>query len=65
MNIFKKIFSKRKKETEEKPQEECWYNNAHELSKSKWVVPEADEGALAGENSYLYATAQQAAKHQG
>ena len=29
MNIFEKLFGKRKKE-EEKPKNECWYNNAHE-----------------------------------
>ena len=61
MNIFKKLFSKRKKKEEKKP--ECWYNNYHERTKTEWVPLE--DGALAGENQYLYATAQQAAKHQG
>ncbi len=61
MNIFKKLFSKGKKE--EQKQEECWYNNHHE--KEKGTSGEPLEGVgLCGENSYLYATAQQAAKKQ-
>lgn len=31
MNIFQKLFGKKKKAEQEK-KEECWYNNAHEGS---------------------------------
>jgi hypothetical protein len=61
MSIFSKIFGKRKKE--EKKEAECWYNNHHEKEKGEMELP-VDTGALSGDNSYLYATAQQAAKHQ-
>ncbi|MBR2646210.1 MAG: hypothetical protein IKD47_01440 [Clostridia bacterium] len=59
IRVLKKIFRKKKKEKEQ----ECWYNNYHERTKTEWVPLEG--GALAGENQYLYSTAQQAAKHQG
>ena len=47
MNIFKKIFGKKKRKIEEKEcwyndkhekknEEECWYNNFHEQKKGKW-----------------------------
>ena len=59
---MKKLFNKEKKKEEK--QEECWYNNYHERTKTEWV-PAEEGGALSSENSYLYVTAQQAAKHQG
>ena len=64
MGFFTKIFAKRKKE--EKKEAECWYNNYHEQEKGECMPPELmDTGALSQDNSYLYSTAQQAAKHQG
>ena len=43
MNIFKKIFGKKKEKTKEEKtkeekQQECWYNNAHEGSLGHSVV---------------------------
>ena len=61
MGLFRKLFKKSKKE--EKPQEKCWYNNAHEVPSPKWIAPE--EGAIGpSPNSGLYSTAMQAARNQ-
>ena len=61
MKVIEKILGKKDKKEEKK--EECWYNNAHELPKDKWVeTPEG--GAFSSPNSYFYSTAQQAAKQQ-
>ena len=61
MNIFKKIFCKRKKEEEQKP--ECWYNDVP--SQEKGIFLEPSDAMIGSPNSYTYTTAQQAAKHQG
>ena len=42
MNIFKKIFKKRKKEKEP----ECWYNNFHQTKKRRGqTIENADPGS--------------------
>ena len=38
MNIFKKLFGKKKEKAKEEKQQECWYNNAHEGSLGHSVV---------------------------
>ena len=48
MNIFKKIFKKRKKE--KKP--ECWYNNAHDESGIRTADPADTVGAAGSANAY-------------
>ena len=50
MNIFKKLFCKRKKEELEEQKEECWYNDVQEQAKSGWVSPE-EGGALSNGNA--------------
>jgi hypothetical protein len=62
MKLFKRLFKRKKKE--EVKQEECWYNNVHELEQKPGQ--EYIEGAaLCGENQHFYSSTQQAAKHQG
>lgn len=52
MNIFKKLFCKRKKEELEEQKEECWYNDVQEQAKSGWVDSTAiDAGALSNGNA--------------
>ena len=58
MSILKRIFGKGKKKEKKT---ECWYNNYPEQEKGETAIS-IDTGALSGENSYLYSTAQQAAK---
>ncbi len=60
MNVFKKLFHKLKKK--KKAENECWYNNAHEQKKSRWVPP--IEGGVAGgsPNQFDYTTTNQIAK---
>lgn len=48
MNIFKKLFGKKKKKEEKKP--ECWYNNAHEEGEAKKGAIPMD--AAGSPNSY-------------
>ena len=67
MSFFKRIFGRlfggKKKSTAKAQGGECWYNNAHEMPKDKWVeMPEG--GAFSSPDSYFYSTAQQAAKQQ-
>ena len=59
MCLLKKLFKREKKE--EEPQQECWYNNAHELPAVKWVPPEEGVGPK-NDNTMWYSTAQQAHK---
>lgn len=49
MNIFKKLFGKKKRKAEEK-KPECWYNNAHEQPAPLWSAP-SDPGSPWSDNS--------------
>jgi hypothetical protein len=56
MNIFKKIFGKRKKTQND----ECWYNNSHEKKRSRWSQPVESE--VFNENFYDMAQSNKIAK---
>ncbi len=61
MNIFKRIFGKRRKN--EKEEKECWYNDYHEKKKSRWTEP--IEGAAFGSpNQTDYALSQSISNQQ-
>lgn len=56
MNIFKKLFTKRKKKQNK---EECWYNNTHEDSFSISGKEPLEGVALSAPNSAYYTTTKQ------
>ena len=58
MNIFKKLFGKKKKVEEKKP--ESWYNNAHEMAESNLGAPL--ENANMSNNVLEYTIAKNAAQ---
>lgn len=62
MKFFQKLFGRKKKE--EKKQQECWYNNAHEQKRPRWVEPQVEGGALASPNGVYYAESQKAESAQ-
>lgn len=64
MNIFKKLFGKKKVEQTESQESECWYNNYHEKKKKRSILPSVEGGALAGPNQAEYSNAQWLSKHQ-
>ena len=41
MNIFKRLFKRKKNVKEEDPK--CWYNNHHEKKRKRWVSPGDDD----------------------
>ena len=59
MNVFKKLWTRIKKE--KKPQESSWYNNAHEQEKDRWRVP-SEGGCGTGSGHMDYSITRQIAK---
>ena len=64
MDIFKKLFGKKKSKQEKVTEPECWYNNYHEKKKKSSVLPSVEGGALAGPNQAEYSNAQWLSNHQ-
>ena len=60
MNIFKKVFCKKKRRIKKKEQE-CWYNNYHEQKKSKWNET-VDGAAFSSSNQLDHSITMQIAK---
>ncbi len=61
MKFFQKLFKRSKKE--KKQENECWYNNAHEQKKPRWVAP-MEGGAMASPNGVYYTESQKAENAQ-
>lgn len=62
MKLFQKLFKRNKKQEEK--QQECWYNNAHEQKRPRWLPPDAEGGALSSPNSVYYTESQRAENAQ-